>query len=136
MSLESVKKSKNRKNLKKIQAGNNLTTIWQEGNTMSNRVFESFAGEFVVILLNKDTRQTVEMEGRLQIVHSPAIIEGYLIDEDDEYYYIGHSPKSFNQVINKKYIVHMELTSENSSGKTNTYLNDLVPTPDEETGYN
>jgi hypothetical protein len=136
MTLERERKSKSRRNLRRIQAGNNLTTIWQEGNTMSNRVFENFAGEFVVILLNKDTRQTVEMEGRLQIVHSPAIIEGYLIDEDDEYYYIGHSPKSFNQVINKRYIVHMELGSENSSNKTNTYLNDLVPTPDEETGYN
>lgn len=103
---------------------------------MSNRVFENFAGEFVVILLNKDTRQTIEMDGRLQIIHSPAIVEGFLIDEDDEYYYIGQSAKSFDQVINKKYIVHMELGSENNSVKTESYLNDLVPTPDEETGYN
>ncbi len=103
---------------------------------MSNRVFESFAGEYVVILLNKDTRQTVEMDGKLQIVHSPAIIEGFLIDEDDEYYYVGHSPKAFNQVINKKYIVHMEIGSETDSKKTNDFLNHLVATPDEDIGFN
>lgn len=103
---------------------------------MGNRVFENFAGEFVVILLNKDTRQTIEMEGRLQIVYSPAIIEGYLIDEDDEYYYIGHSPKSFDQVINKKYIIHMELGSENTSKKNDDLLLHLTPTPDEDVGFN
>lgn len=103
---------------------------------MSNRVFENFAGEFVVILLNKDTKQTVEMDGRLQIVYSPAIVEGFLIDEDDEYYYIGHSPKSFDQVINKKYIVHIELGSEKKSKSKNSMLDSLVSIPDEDTGFN
>lgn len=102
---------------------------------MSNRVFENFAGEFVVILLNRDTKQTVEMEGRLQVICSPAIIEGYLVDEDDEYYYVGVTPKSFNQVINKKYIIHMELASEPDAKKNNDFLSQ-IPEPDEDTNFN
>lgn len=103
---------------------------------MSNRVFENFAGEFVVILLNKDTKQTVEMNGKLHIVYSPAIIEGFLIDEDDEYYYVGHSPKSFDQVINKKYIVHIEVGSETKPKKTNEFINSFASLPDEDTEFN
>lgn len=102
---------------------------------MSNRVFENFAGEFVVILLNRDTKQTVEMEGRLQVICSPAIIEGYLVDEDDEYYYVGVTPKTFNQAINKKYIIHMELGSEPDSKKKNDFLSQ-IPEPDEDTSFN
>ena len=103
---------------------------------MSNRVFENFAGEFVVILLNRDTKQTVEMEGRLQVICSPAIIEGYLVDEDDEYYYVGVTPKSFNQAINKKYIIHMELSSEKESKKDTEFLNKIISATDEDTTFN
>lgn len=104
---------------------------------MRNRVFENFAGEHITILLNKDTKQTVEIDGRLQIIQSPALIEGYLIDEDDEYYYIGHNDKSFNQVVNKKYIVHIELSSSEKVEQVDfDLLDSLVDVPDEETGFN
>jgi hypothetical protein len=105
---------------------------------MRNRVFENFAGEFITILLNKDTKQTVEIDGRLQIIQSPALIEGFLIDEDDEYYYIGHNEKSFNQVVNKKYIVHIEVGNPEKEEITQSFdmLNSLVDVPDEETGFN
>lgn len=104
---------------------------------MRNRVFENFAGEYITILLNKDTKQTVEIDGRLQIIQSPALIEGFLIDEDDEYYYVGHNDKSFNQVVNKKYIVHIELSSsEKEEEPSIDLLDSLVDVPDEETGFN
>ena len=104
---------------------------------MRNRVFENFAGEYVTILLNKDTKQTVELEGKLQIIQSPALIQGFLIDEDDEYYYIGHTDKSFNQVVNKKYIVHIELSSaESEHDEDFDLLNQMVDIPDEDTGIN
>lgn len=105
---------------------------------MRNRVFENFAGEHITILLNKDTKQTVEVDGRLQIIQSPALVEGYLIDEDDEYYYIGHTQKAFNQVVNKRYIVHIELTNQEETQNLQELelLNNLVDVPDEETGFN
>lgn len=105
---------------------------------MRNRVFENFAGEYVTILLNKDTKQTVEIDGRLQIIQSPALIEGFLIDEDDEYYYIGHNDKSFNQVVNKKYIVHIELSSAEKAQEEQdlNFLDSLIDRPDEDTGIN
>jgi hypothetical protein len=105
---------------------------------MRNRVFENFAGEYITILLTKDTKQTVEIDGRLQIVQSPALIEGFLIDEDDEYYYIGHNNKSFNQVVNKRYIVHIELSSSEKEEEEMSYelLDSLVDVPDDDTGIN
>jgi hypothetical protein len=105
---------------------------------MRNRVFENFAGEYITILLNKDTKQTIEIDGRLQIIQSPALIQGYLIDEDDEYYYIGHNESSFNQVVNKRYIVHIELgNSETEEEQQDLELLDsLVDVPDEDTGIN
>lgn len=105
---------------------------------MRNRVFENFAGEFITILLNKDTKQTIEMDGKLHIVQSPAIIEGFLIDEDDEYYYIGHTDKAFNQVVNKRYIVHIELGNPDKERIDSDFdmLNSLIDVPDEDTGIN
>ena len=60
------------------------------------------------------------------------------LDEDDEYYYIGHNDKSFNQVVNKKYIVHIELSSAEKVQEEQDleFLDSLIDRPDEDTGIN
>jgi len=103
---------------------------------MSNRIFENFTGEHITILLNKDTRQTVEIDGRLQIIQSPALVEGYLIDEDEEFYYLGPNPDSFNQAVNKRYIVHIEISKEETKKDVLHQLEMLLDSPDEDTGLN
>ena len=102
-----------------------------------NRIFESFCGEYVETRLNKDNRQTIEMGGKIVTVHSQNIIKGFLVDEDDEYYYVGHNPETFSHAVNKRYIVHIGATNETErEAEQQELLDGLVDRPERKSDYN
>ena len=102
-----------------------------------NRIFENFCGEYVEIRLNRDNKQTAEANGRLVTVYTQNVIRGYMVDEDDEYYYIGHNPESFSQAVNKRDIVHIGIGNENEDVvEQQDLLDGLVDRPESKSDYN
>lgn len=99
-----------------------------------NFLFELFCGEFVRLLLIKDSKQTVEHGGTIKTIQQPLTIEGFLIEADDDYYYLGLSPQVISKAIHKSQIVQIEII--NPTKEEDELLNEIVDVPDSENGIN
>lgn len=77
-----------------------------------NHLFELFAGEYVSILLNMQIESVSQNLETVDMIKTPLNITGYLTDEDDDYYYLGHEPNIYNQAVKKNMIVHLEVIEE------------------------
>lgn len=80
----------------------------QEGS----HLFELFAGEYVSILLDMQVESVTQSNDTVDMVKTPLTTIGYLTDEDDEYYYLGHEPNVYNQAVKKSMIIHLEVIEE------------------------
>ena len=69
-----------------------------------NLFFLTFNGEYVEILANMDTGKE----------NYPLVIEGYLLDQDDEYYYIGKSNNDITNAIKKIFVVNIAIVEKKS----------------------
>lgn len=92
-----------------------------------SHLFELFAGEYVSILLNMQIESVSQNVETIDMVKTPLNITGYLTDEDDEYFYLGHEPDVYNQAIKKEMIMHLEVIEEEK--KTTQTFKD-VKSPD------
>lgn len=84
-------------------------------NKKNQRMFDLFTGEFVQIILDKDTKITEQKNDNISVNELPILLEGYLVDEDDDYLFLGQQPTLINQAIKKEYVVHVLVTSEEES---------------------
>lgn len=58
--------------------------------------FKTFAGSFLNIYTSLQTAQSVESEEGTAHSDTPLVFQGYLLDKDDEYYYLGSTPDEVN----------------------------------------
>lgn len=77
-----------------------------------NHLFELFAGEYVSILLDMQVESVVQKKDTVEMVKTPLNVTGYLTDEDDLYFFLGHEPNVYNQAVKKDMIVHIEVVEE------------------------
>lgn len=63
-----------------------------EPNTINNRFFEIFAGEFVKIFIKANVKETASTEEGHIEQEAPLAVIGYLLDYDSKYYYLGDDP--------------------------------------------
>lgn len=98
---------------------------------MESMILNNFAGEYISIHLNKDTKSMVQFGGDIRLAQESTQIEGWLVDEDDDYLYVGHTFDHISAAINKKHIVLMEIADPNAD-KADA-LNDAV---DQSSGIN
>lgn len=96
-------------------------------------LFEYMASEFVQVVIDKDYEETKQTEEGVNTKKCPIIAYGYLVDEDDSYIYLGPAPDTISQAVQKEYIVHIELTSEEEQENS---LKDMSDLPSEEKGWN
>jgi len=75
----------------------------------NSRFFMTFAGEVVQISLKHflQTQEATE-EGTL-LSQEPMGIMGYLIDEDDDYYFLGENDQEANQSVKKSEVMHVSV---------------------------
>lgn len=73
-----------------------------------SQVFECFTGEFVSVVLNKDNKNSVSIGNTIRPVQSPMVIQAYMIEEDDEYFFLGHDPDLICIAVKKNQIVLIE----------------------------
>jgi hypothetical protein len=100
-----------------------------------DRFFEMLAGEFIQVVLDKDVESSVQTEKTVSINKTPLIVEGYLVEEDDVYVFLGQQPNTITQAIRKEYIIHIQVTSEENS-MFNQIDTDVGPLPKDSKGYN
>jgi hypothetical protein len=80
----------------------------------SSSFMQVFFGEFVLVTTSHS--QTIEQqtaEGEITSMQTQLAYEGFLLDEDDIYYYLGDTPDSINRVIKKEHVLEVSITDQN-----------------------
>lgn len=77
-----------------------------ETNTI---LFDIFCGEAVTIMLDRDVEQTEQNETTLKTLKTSISVQGYLIELDDQFLYLGYDPDLINQAVPRNHIVHIEM---------------------------
>jgi hypothetical protein len=77
-----------------------------------DHLFELFAGEYVSIILDMQIESVFQGAESIDMVKTPLNVSGYLTDEDDVYFYLGHEPNVYNQAVKKNMVIHIEVVEE------------------------
>lgn len=92
----------------------------------SDVLWSTFTGEFVEILC-----EFVSGDDK----HLPLTVQGYLLDMDDDYYFIGEGPIEINAAVKKKNVAFMSILDPESKEQDlfKEVLEDMgMPESDEE----
>lgn len=89
---------------------------------MSSKLLNTFAGTYMQFIL-KSIKGTQVLEDGTRLEGS-VVLEGYLLDEDNDYYYIGETQEAISEAIRRDDVIRvfrpdaMEGIYEASSGDT------------------
>ena len=74
--------------------------------------FMTFVGEFVSILSTMDKTAMVQTEEGIVEESIPLVFQGYMLDMDDEYYYLGETQREVNRAIKKTSVNAIEIADQ------------------------
>lgn len=74
--------------------------------------FDTFIGEYVEVLTKIITTKREETEDRLIQSNKPIILQGYMLDMDKEYYYLGNASDNIVSAIRKDEVVYVEIVDK------------------------
>lgn len=74
--------------------------------------YSVFAGEYVQLFSNLFINQNETYEDRQVSQEHPITFEGYLLEIDDNFYYLGETDKEISQAIERQYIVRIAVGQE------------------------
>lgn len=77
-------------------------------------IFEIFSGERVSMYLNFSIEASETTEDTVSSTRGPLSVEGYLTDEDDEFYYLGIEPAQYNVAVRKTNVMGVFVSPEES----------------------
>jgi len=95
--------------------------------------FQTFIGEYVLLLTKLKTTSIEHTEEGSTESTNLASFEGFILDVDDNFYYIGDDHQSVNKAIRKDQIVYIAITDPNSQYDT---IMDEAKEPEDKKGYN
>lgn len=108
--------------------------------TISSKLFEMFTGELVSIWVKKDMKELSEdIRGGVKNFSSPGVLAGFLNEEDDEYFFLGHTPADISFAVKKNEIIQVGLLEQDEIDTLQEQaeaLNNAVETPKKNTGVN
>lgn len=96
-------------------------------------IFMTFQGEFVNIYLRKDIETTSEQDGQLITTKMPMNLEGFLMDEDDNHYFLGDDGLNSNKAIPKDMVMFIEIVK---LPDPLTQILDEMPSPSSKKEFN
>jgi len=73
-----------------------------------DRLFLTFAGEYVTVMTRQNISEAIETEVGLANASTPFTITGYLLDFDSKFYYLGESPDQVTTAIATTEVVLMQ----------------------------
>lgn len=71
--------------------------------------FQVFIGEVVSITTTIKSSETLQLEEETVQVDIPNTFDGYLLDVDDEYYYLGETSKEISKAVRKDQSISIEI---------------------------
>lgn len=74
----------------------------------------NFVGEYVEMLCNFYERHAFQNEEGAADDTFPSVVNGYILDMDDEYYYMGNTPEFVHKAIKKSQVRYIEVVQEQS----------------------
>ena len=80
-----------------------------------SKIFDMFVGSFVRLTLKKDNKDSIMHNNTIKSVASSYVIQGYLVDEDDEYFFLSYddvisNPNAcINVAVDRPEVLMMEL---------------------------
>lgn len=77
--------------------------------------FTNFVGELVEIMTNRMSVVTTQTEEGTETGEYPWAITGYLLDEDENFYYIGKSQTEVNSAIKKEIVLGVTIVDNPDS---------------------
>lgn len=80
----------------------------------NSRLFKIFENKFVSIITRMKMEKQTSSGDMIEIIKTPVSINGYLVDSDDKFYYLGHSPDSINQAIPHTDVAHIEVVAQDA----------------------
>lgn len=74
-----------------------------------SRFFLTFIGEMVMITTDIATKAEMTSEEGTMYEEGPLRLQGFLLDEDDKFYYLGGSPDNVTDAIKKIAVKHIKI---------------------------
>lgn len=73
-----------------------------------SKLFQHFAGQFVNVILKSIKGRQEYPNG--QATEGNVVLEGYLLDEDEKFYYLGHEQDGIDEALDKDDVVRIYQT--------------------------
>jgi hypothetical protein len=101
----------------------------------NNAFFETFAGEFVEIILDLQITNSVNLdgEGNVHEMQMPLTLQGFVMDADDQFVYLSPDGENINQAFPIKDLKHIAIVDVANPLQE---LLDEIPEPENDKGYN
>lgn len=93
----------------------------------------TFIGEQVEFLTSIPQHWSENTEDGVISGTIPMIVQGYVLDIDDEYYYVGDTPHEVSRAVKRSEVLFIEIVSEK---KVFDKILDQFPVPDNESEEN
>ena len=97
---------------------------------MKNKLFKLFEGLYVSILTKMVVERSTSNGEMMEIVKTPISVTGFLLDADDKFYYLGHSPDLISQAVPHSEVAHVELGQEEANLMEELLVNGEIPSED------
>lgn len=91
--------------------------------------FLNFHGEFVSFLLDSKTTSTQQTEEEIHSAEIPLSVQGFFVDEDEQWVYLGKVQDVMSAAIPKSRVLYVTIV-EQEVDITNTILDEMeIPEP-------
>lgn len=77
-----------------------------------SKLFDMFVGEYVRFIMKRDEKGNIQDDkGNIRLLQQAMTVQGYLFEEDDDYFYLAYQPNAeyISIAVTKKEIVTTEL---------------------------
>ena len=103
--------------------------------TTSNVFFETFAGEFVEVILDLEVTHNINLDGdgHPHEMKMPLTLQGFIMDADDDFIYLSPDGVNVNQAFPRRDLKHIAIVEPVNPLQE---ILDEIPEPDSSTGYN
>ena len=99
-----------------------------------NRLFDTFAGEFVEIVLGIEVPSSINIqEDHHHELRMPLILNGFLMDIDDQFIYLSNNGEEVDQAFPVNELKHIQVIQLKDAA---TEMLDMVEAPDDDKSYN
>lgn len=103
-----------------------------------SKIFKIFCGDYVRLTLKRDSKGNIEDgRGNIKLLQTEMQVQGYLADEDDDYFYLSYSSEMefLSMAVSRKEVVTLELCDPSDENNEMAELLDQSVGP-EDTGVN